>query len=107
MAIEGEIDIANSAILEEAIVPVHGGAPTVVDLSELRFIDLAGLRALVDACRSTEARDVPVCCVIPDGSVVARLLSLSRLAGLRTRATLEEATAAVTRASGGRSAPGS
>jgi anti-anti-sigma factor len=56
----GELDIATAPLLEERLrqtFEYHAG-PTVLDLTEVSFIDRAGLRVLIlAALRSREDRD--------------------------------------------------
>lgn len=49
LALSGEIDLANAAALEELLIAAcdHGRGSLVVDLSDLRFMDLSGFRAIV------------------------------------------------------------
>lgn len=48
--VSGDVDLAGSAVLEPALQgAVEAGAPLVVDLTEVEFIDSAGLRALAAA----------------------------------------------------------
>jgi anti-sigma B factor antagonist len=54
--VEGELDLGSSPYLEQAIREAHSaGRPLVViDLEKLRFIDMAGLRALIAAHERAE-----------------------------------------------------
>lgn len=58
----GEIDIANALHLEETLVAASGrveaGAPAVLDLSGVIFMDSTGLGALNSARRQAEERGV-------------------------------------------------
>ncbi len=65
VAVCGEIDVANAATLEELlVVSCRGGraaARVVVDLSDVDFIDVAGLRALLAAQRAATRAGVRFC----------------------------------------------
>jgi anti-sigma B factor antagonist len=50
LSVEGELDLASSGQLEDAIRRLGGDAELlVIDLEKLRFIDMAGLRVLLAA----------------------------------------------------------
>ena len=56
----GELDIATAPLLEERLRQTfeHHAGPTVLDLTEVSFLDRAGLRVLIlAALRSREDRD--------------------------------------------------
>lgn len=55
----GELDLASSAQLEQALQLAWRAQPeqVVVELDELRFIDMAGLRVLLDAQQRAEDED--------------------------------------------------
>ncbi|ETK34936.1 STAS domain-containing protein [Microbispora sp. ATCC PTA-5024] len=48
LLLNGELDVSNSDAVGTALAHVRGGSgPVVVDTGGLRFVDLAGLRALL------------------------------------------------------------
>jgi len=52
IALEGEVDVSNEAVLRSCLMAAAaqaGGAGFVVDLSRLRFLDVAGVRTLLTA----------------------------------------------------------
>lgn len=57
VSVDGELDLASSPRLEQAIAEAdRSPRPLVVlDLKHLRFIDMAGLRVLLEAHERTEA----------------------------------------------------
>lgn len=76
--VAGEIDSCTAPVLREALGRASQFPRLAIDLSELSFLDTAGLRALVAGIRrSREAgADVVVCAVRPN---VARLLGIAGL----------------------------
>jgi anti-anti-sigma factor len=81
VATRGELDIAGTVALEEAIGhladdPVVLGV--VVDLSQLTFMDSSGLRALVLAGRSVEASGRRFA-LVPGGEPVQRVFEITRM----------------------------
>ncbi|MGH9117730.1 MAG: STAS domain-containing protein [Acidimicrobiales bacterium] len=73
--LDGELDVATAARFSEAlgwVVRRRGDSPVVVDLTRVRFIDLAGHRALVAAsARPDGTRDPRILWVL--GPAVTRL----------------------------------
>lgn len=78
VAVAGEIDIASTPQLERLLEEAcAGGADIVVDLAEVTFMDVSGLRALLDARRRAERDGVPLALANVPPAVV-RLLKLTR-----------------------------
>ena len=77
----GELDIAGTVALEEAVGRV-GDEPdlvgVVVDLSRLEFLDSSGLRALVLAGRRVAA-DGRRFALVPGGEPVQRVFEITRM----------------------------
>lgn len=48
-SLDGEVDIAVESSFRDAVTAAFGVAPCTIDVSELRFIDVAGLRSLAAA----------------------------------------------------------
>ena len=57
LEVEGELDLASSRQLKEAILYARKNAPPllVLDLEKLRFIDMAGLRVMLVAYQAAKA----------------------------------------------------
>lgn len=57
LALAGELDVATAPELEELLNEIRGGnhARVMVDLSELSFVDSAGVSVLIKAKREAEA----------------------------------------------------
>jgi anti-sigma B factor antagonist len=101
VSVAGEIDIATAARLREGLAGLAaGGCPLVADLDQVRFIDSAGLAALVGAANRADAHggSLHVVCARP------RIRQLFRLTGLDRRLpparTLDEALDALMAARG-------
>ena len=54
--LDGELDLASSPQLEQALEPVWRDSPDelVLDLDQLRFMDMAGLRVLLNASQRAD-----------------------------------------------------
>lgn len=79
--LRGELDLAGAPILSERLRGLYErGEPVVLDLDELEFIDMSGLRVLLAA--SKEARRDGWSFAVTRGSAqVRRLIGLVRLDG--------------------------
>ena len=77
----GELDLATAAQLEERLA---GNIDTVLDLSELSFIDSTGLRVLVSTANRAQAEAWEFTVRNPQPTVlrVIRLVALEQLLGL-------------------------
>lgn len=76
IVVHGDIDIAGGPKLETVILSCENGAPLVIDLSEVFFIDSSGLRSLLGASRRAHARNTTVI-LRAVGPEVARLLQIT------------------------------
>ena len=73
----GELDLNTVALLEAELARSREHAPpAVIDLSELRFLDLVGLRALL---RLGQAEGVPDTRLVGATGIVRRLIELTRV----------------------------
>jgi anti-sigma B factor antagonist len=96
VTVAGEIDIATAARLRERLTPLAaGGRPLFTDLDQVRFIDSAGLAALVGAANRAAAHggSLHVVCARPQIRQLFRLTGLDRR--LAPARTLDEALDAV------------
>ena len=77
LSLHGEVDVTQADGLARALVDVACGAPgeVVLDLSDLRFLDVAGARALARAAQVLRGADVHLRLVRPP-RIVARCLAL-------------------------------
>ena len=94
--VDGDLDMAAvddvDAALQQAL---GGGAPVVVDLADVEFIDSTGMRAMIEARRRSRELDVPMVCVCPNNAAVWRLLELTGTTGFfEVKETRAEAVAA-------------
>lgn len=89
ISLSGELDLASSPALEEAIDRVFASETKVVviDLRRLEFMDSTGLSIIVKAQQTAEDRDVQLN-VVNGPAQVQRLLSLT---GVADRVSLIEA----------------
>ena len=76
--VAGELDLANAPQLQEVLRTCHG--PTVVDCTDLTFIDSSGIATLVEAHRSngtiTLRHLTPMCRKVIDIGGLKRLVAL-------------------------------
>jgi anti-sigma B factor antagonist len=80
VSLDGELDLAVLDVLEEALAARPGDeVGLVVDLSDLGFIDSAGIQALVSARDGLEESGTPHAFVVIPGSSVERILSMTGL----------------------------
>jgi anti-sigma B factor antagonist len=92
VTIAGEIDISTVTPLRERLFEVAaGGAPVVVDLEQVSFIDSVGLATLFGAAERAAAHggSLQVACARPKISELMRLIGLDRTIPLAR--TLDEA----------------
>lgn len=83
LRVEGELDLASSRELAEALSYARRTAPPllVVDLGKLRFLDMAGLRVLLDAYREATAEGQRLVLANVPGRI-RRVLSLAEVEDL-------------------------
>jgi anti-anti-sigma factor len=73
----GELDLHTVELLDAELAHTRERSPpSVIDLSELRFLDLAGLRALQRACPSDAAATTRL---VGATEIVRRLIELARV----------------------------
>ena len=90
----GEIDISTVTALRDCLFEVaSSGAPLVVDMEQVSFIDSVGLATLVGAAKRAEAHggSLQVACALPKIRQLVRLTQLDRRIPLFH--TLDEALA--------------
>ena len=97
VALDGELDLSVLDVLEEAIGGLDDPAGVVIDLSELAFVDSAGIHALTAAREGLVEAGTPSALVVTPGSNVERILEmtglLERLASQPDRASALAAVA--------------
>jgi anti-sigma B factor antagonist len=86
VSVTGEVDLSSVPWLAEVIRRAKeqaGGEPShvVVDLSEVEFMDTAGLEVLLEEWNSSRRLDGRMCLVAPEGPLT-RLLEVSGLGEL-------------------------
>jgi len=76
----GEIDLSNAEDIEAALISAAAGqASVVIDLSDLTYIDSAGLAMLQRVSQRLEPSGCRLCVVAREGSLVRRVLDSSRM----------------------------
>jgi anti-sigma B factor antagonist len=80
LELEGDLDMASSTLLEEALTRANwdGSSTVVLDLRGVRFLDSTGLRAIFRARKAVRERGQQFA-VTPGSAQVQRLLSLTHL----------------------------
>jgi anti-anti-sigma factor len=80
VALDGELDLGVLEVLDEALAERQDDAAgVVVDLTELAFVDSAGIQALVAARDALEDAGQPNAFVVVPGSNVERILQMTGL----------------------------
>ncbi len=76
----GEIDLSNAEELEERLGSLadSGSAGLVVDLSEVSYLDSAGVRLIFRLSETLSSRSGRLCVVVGPDSPLRRVLVLSR-----------------------------
>lgn len=88
IALSGEIDVANAAAIEDELRAAVSHQPTTVsvDLTDLTYLDSAGIRLLFTLASRLQALRIVLELVVPLDSPTRRLIELSgfeSLAALR------------------------
>jgi anti-anti-sigma factor len=81
LTLAGELDMASSELLEQALARVDraGAAMLVLDLQQLKFIDSTGLRVILTALERCRERGQEFA-ITPGSEQVQRLLSVTGVA---------------------------
>jgi stage II sporulation protein AA (anti-sigma F factor antagonist) len=84
VTVRGELDLATSGEVEEAVLPVvRDGRHAVLDLRGLDFMDSSGVRVVVAAHTAAEEHGGHLSVVLSeDGSPVRRVLEISGLVSI-------------------------
>jgi anti-anti-sigma factor len=80
--VRGEVDVSN---VDEIMAEIGRGVPNtagafVLDLTETTYIDSAGIRLLFELGRRLNARRQPGRAVVPDDSLLLRVLRIAQVA---------------------------
>lgn len=78
LSVRGEVDLATAPTLREAArtLLAHGTSPVVVDLSEVPFMDSAGVHVLVEMLARLQAQNRRLAIACREHAQVHRLLAL-------------------------------
>jgi anti-sigma B factor antagonist len=82
--IEGEIDMASAPAIGATVGTAIDRGPTVLDMTDVEFIDSAGIRMLVELARRAGPEPSPLPLVAPPGSIVRRMVELTGIEELFT-----------------------
>jgi anti-anti-sigma factor len=94
--LSGEVDMTNAAYVRDELL---GAVPNdvlalVVDLGECRYLDSAAIEVVFDLSRRLGRRRQELRLVVPDGSPLARVLTLTDVGSVAPmHATLDSALA--------------
>jgi stage II sporulation protein AA (anti-sigma F factor antagonist) len=79
VSVTGEIDLSNARQLGPEIIETIGNdaAALVLDLSETRYVDSAGVRLVFEVANRLQRRRQVLCIVAPEGMPVRRILDLT------------------------------
>ncbi|MEW6583183.1 MAG: STAS domain-containing protein [Actinomycetota bacterium] len=94
--IEGEIDLASAPTIGADLAAQIGRGVQAIDLTDVEFIDSAGVRMLVELARAAQEDRPLIAIVAPVGSTARRMLELTGIEPLFT--VLDSAAALPTRA---------
>jgi anti-sigma B factor antagonist len=96
--LDGDIDLARAPALREELRRGVGNEDSglVVDLSEVRYLDSAGVNALFELAADLAARRLRLAVVVPEGGLLDRVIEL---VDLRAVAGVERSVADASRAS--------
>jgi anti-anti-sigma factor len=92
ISLSGEIDLANAAAVEDEIREAMSNQPAIVsvDLTDLTYMDSAGVRILFTLASRLQALRITLELIVPLGSPTRRLIELS---GFESLAALKPANA--------------
>ena len=81
LALHGELDLATTPILEESIATaeIEGHPVVALDLTDLKFVDASGLKAILNAHRRARRLGRAGISLLNPSSDVRRLLSLTAI----------------------------
>lgn len=98
--LEGEIDLANGMhFADELLAKIPDDATAlIVDLSELRYIDSAGVRSLFEIASALKMREQSLTLAVPEESLLLSVLKITSVEEVASIcSTRDEALAMVSR----------
>jgi anti-anti-sigma factor len=80
-AIRGDIDLSNVRDISSRIIDATPNSATglVVDLSNVTYLDSAGLNCLFDFSERLQTRRQRFCIIVPDKSLISRIITFSNI----------------------------
>lgn len=89
----GEVDIATTTLLADALLHAPAHAPIILDLTDVAFMDCTGLHSILRARDNAAAQHAPF--ILVPSPKITRLLRLANLQHiLRTKPTVPDALTA-------------
>jgi anti-sigma B factor antagonist len=96
VSVSGELDLSVVEQFSRKLEAELSGAPLLLDLAGVTFMDSSALQVVLRVKESLEAAGQPLLMIAPEDSVVASLFELTGLEdSVRRYSTLEEARAAL------------
>ena len=96
--LRGEIDMANGLNLTDEVLAKmpDSSRGLVADLSDLRYLDSAGIRMLFEIAKHLGLRDLPLAIALPESSVLRSVLKMTHVETVAgVFATADEAIASI------------
>lgn len=78
MRVEGDLDLATTPLVRDALADAPSGARVVLDLSACTFLDSSAVQLFATAARDAEQAGGSLAVVAPDPAV-ARVLEITRM----------------------------
>lgn len=82
VGVAGELDTFGAAGFRDSLSQLGGAERVVIDLTDLTFVDSAGLHALFAATRISKDSGGEVVFVVPASSPVRRVIEIAQLADM-------------------------
>jgi anti-anti-sigma factor len=101
--LSGDVDVTAAPVLRERLLASvdNEDMGLVVDLSEARYVDSAGINVLFELAERLRVRQLALVAVVPEGGLVERVLSLVNFASVADIQRSVDAAVHVVRAKGG------
>jgi anti-sigma B factor antagonist len=96
--VAGEVDISNAARLEEEVSDAmpNDAAGLVLDLTDITYLDSAGIRMLFELAERTEGRRQSLAIVVPSDSLIRHSLTVTEVdQAMAMHETTADAVAAI------------
>ena len=97
--LRGEIDLANGINLTDEILAKmpDSSRGLVADLTDLQYLDSAGIRMIFEIAKHLDLRDIPLAIALPESSVLRSVLKMTHVETVAAMfATADEAIGSIT-----------